>query len=149
MNALLPNDAASQSFPTPLSKQPLLIHCVRIHQRWNLLALPELNDLSSSSKVPQGLPGKANLFRKNLEEQAYTLAKGLPLPASSANRFFLQMHMRSLRLSVPFGESREDLWEARLLRHNHPVMDRCRWSLGIVYGGELIQVLHGNRTSIG
>ena len=96
----------------------------RIHQRWNLFALSGLNDLSTStsSQVPWGLLGKVNLFRKNLNEQAYTVAKGWLFPPSRVN-WFLQVRMSSLRLSVPFGEGSEDLWEASPRRHNHPVMD--------------------------
>lgn len=48
-----------------------------IPQRWNRFAFPELNDLSSNSQAPWGPLGQVNLFRNSLDEQAYTLAKGL------------------------------------------------------------------------
>ena len=52
----------------------------RILQRWNLSGLPELNDLSSNSKAPRDHPEKVHSFRSNLDEQAYTLVKGMVFP---------------------------------------------------------------------
>lgn len=104
-----PCDATSEFFLSPLSRQPQWMHW-SIHSRWKMFALPELNNLytSSSSEVSWGLPGKVNLFTNVLNKQACTSAKCLLLPLSDIT-WFLQIHpLESSINDIP--EAQRPIW---------------------------------------